>query len=91
MESLRLSSRPPKCTSHLGIGLVLPVHLLGLAPLLSSVGAAAGDELHTELWFWQFAMSYTDNATVNATVSGEQRPRPQETPRPWWRRLLART
>ena len=53
--------------------------------------ADAVDELHTELWFWQSAMGYTDNATVNVTVSGERRPRPQENPRPWWRRLLART
>ena len=53
--------------------------------------ADAVDKLHTELWFWQSAMGYTDNATVNATVSGEQRSRPQENPRPWWCRLLART
>ena len=48
------------------------------------------DELHTELCFWQSAMSYTDNATVNVTVLGEQRPRPQEHRLPWWRRPLAR-
>ena len=44
--------------------------------------ADAVDEPHTELWFWQSAMGYTHNATVNATVSGEQRPRPQENPPP---------
>ena len=31
------------CVFHLGFGLVLPVHLLGLGPLLGSVGAVAGD------------------------------------------------
>ena len=44
--------------------------------------ADAVDELHTELWFWQSAMGYTDNATVNVTVSGEQRPRPTGEPPP---------
>ena len=44
--------------------------------------ADAVDEPHTELWFWQSAMGYTHNATVNATVSGEQRLRPQENPPP---------
>ena len=38
----------------------------------------AVDELHTELWFWQSAMGYTDNATVTWTVAGEKRPRCQE-------------
>ena len=52
--------------------------------------ADAVDELHTELWFWQSAMGYTDNATVNVTVSGEQRPRIQKDRLPWWRRPLAR-
>ena len=37
----------------------------------------AVDELHTELWFWQSAMGYTDNATVQVTVTGEKRPRSQ--------------
>ena len=40
--------------------------------------ADAVDELHTELWGWQSAMGYTDNATVNATVTGEERPSSQE-------------
>ena len=44
--------------------------------------ADAVDELHTELWFWQSAMGYPDNATVNVTVLGEQRPRPQSTASP---------
>ena len=69
---------PEICTFHLGFSLVLPVHLLGLAPLLSSVGAVAGDERHTELWFWQSAMGYTDNATVKVTMTGEKRPSSQE-------------
>ena len=38
--------------------------------------ADAVDELHTELWLWQSAMGYTDNATVQVTVTGEQRPTP---------------
>ena len=39
--------------------------------------ADAVDELHSELWFWQSAMGYTDNATVQVTVTGEKRPRSQ--------------
>ena len=46
--------------------------------MLSSVGAVAGDELHTELWFWQSAMGYTDNATVQVTVAGEKRQAPRK-------------
>ena len=38
--------------------------------------ADAVDELHIEPWFWQSAMGYTDNATVQVTVTGEQRPTP---------------
>ena len=34
--------------------------------------ADAVDELHTELWFWQSAMGYTDSATVQVTVTGER-------------------
>ena len=52
--------------------------------------ADAVDELHTELWFWQSAMGYTDNATVQVTVTGEKRPSSQEHRLPWWRRPLAR-
>ena len=78
LAQLSQSSSPLECTSHLGFSLVLPVHLLDLAPLLSSVGAVAGDELHTELKFWQSAMGYTDNATVQVTVAGEKRPSSQE-------------
>ena len=44
--------------------------------------ADAVDELHTELWFWQSAIGYTDNATVQVTVTGEQRPRPTGEPPP---------
>lgn len=32
--------------------------------------ADAVDEMHTELWFWQSAMGYADNATVCVSVSG---------------------
>ena len=39
--------------------------------------ADAVDELHSELWFWQSAMGYTDNATVQVTVTGEKLPRSQ--------------
>ena len=40
--------------------------------------ADAVDELHTELWVWHSALGYADSATVEVTVTGEQRPRPQE-------------
>ena len=51
--------------------------------------ADAVGELHTELWFWQPAMGYTDNARVQVIVTGEKRPRSQEDGFPWWRRLLS--
>ena len=40
--------------------------------------ADAVDELHTELWFWQSTMGYTDSATVQVTVTGEKRSSSQE-------------
>ena len=44
--------------------------------------ADAVDERHTELWFWQSAMGYTDNATVNAPVSGRSTASPTGEPPP---------
>ena len=45
--------------------------------------ADAVDELHTELWFWQSAIGYTDNATVPGDRDGRATAPPhRRTPAP---------